>query len=254
MLLKHLPKFFIPANFKTARFLRVEDCKTWHHYPWQHSGMHTYQHFKLLTIMNERMVQAWLAEQTNFHQKLSLYRDAVAVHLRCSDNLNNNVERYGLIPFSDIKRILEDIYTAQNKPSPVVIYSDTHLKSFNGEVCTRSLLELEEMIGNLPGYSSSDLTKLKTSAAETYVLLHTSRYTICSLSTFCFYAAGFSSLSHAFIPDDRQSFLHLPQFGLPNTTFFKTQMLRPKEAEPIQDFMVRLQTSSSPSSKGSQPP
>lgn len=239
-MLKSLPKFVIPLVIRDA--LTSDLCNSIPEWPWESTSPYFFRNIPILSIINNAMVSSYHQKtQSLNHQRRDIPRllsNSLTIHFRCSDNLAHS--SMGLLPYSDYNKTLSMIAkhnqfriavsTAHGDHGikSVVIYTDTNLYKSHGAICTRALAELESLISAHPRLSTLDIIVHRTTTIKTYVMMHLSRFLLCSASTLCFFSA--LGHDHAYIPSGSGIVIKQPNFPFEsNFTFVQTRMIRPRK-------------------------
>lgn len=127
------------------------------------------------------------------------------IHFRCGDNLFNN--DYGLYPFSVYKKLLLQIASEKKAAFWIVTDSSINFRPVGG-FCWKIVGHLKELVLSVHPNAVVDIRY--DDVVETYSMMHLADTLICSISTFCFYAAYGSIRS--FLPIDT------PLLGFPNAS------------------------------------
>jgi hypothetical protein len=219
--LRHLPVLFIPsqqinASFEDATKIGRHDsgkCDSIYIWPWESSEAHMWRQYPLIAHLQATMVQRYVQSLSHQPEKHRLYttdlEDTIALHFRCGDNLKHT--NMGLLSMAMYRDLFNHLLLATTTPTSsssssstekkkkkklptkhrVLIYTDTQRdNSEHGEICSQALNQLETFIQHEYSHSISTVKVMwQSSALDAFVSLQQAKKVICSISTFCFFAA-----------------------------------------------------------------
>ena len=189
----HLPRLFIPHHL-SSNAMTLTKCDTLPEWPWESPKSNTWNTIKALNNISDHMMTSYA--KANIPEKVytSNLSDSVGIHFRCGDNLDH--PSYGVIGLKTYGEIFSEFRRHLNtKTGKVIVYTDVNRHGKNGHICWSLLGELANAISKqwLPGIN---VEIHSTAFSHSFTMLHFSKITVCSVSTFCFYSTFGSKLSY----------------------------------------------------------
>jgi hypothetical protein len=158
--------------------------------PWDNAASLFWSNARMVSMVNRMMIENYLNHFKVLKNVENEMKSALSIHYRCRDNIISDI--YGIFPFSVYRQLLSRAVSfndnSMNNISKIIIFSDAKQSEAYGTVCWSLLGLLRDHISNLPQFSSSRIDIVYSNPSLSFTMLHYSKITLCSVSTYCFYS------------------------------------------------------------------
>lgn len=237
-LLHFIPELLLPINIINDKYT-VRACDSIAKWPWESPSAHMWRKWSAVGTLNHAMVLHYLRHQASNSNNIdtvklgdvsvSSLKHALVVHVRCGDNLYHT--NMGLLSMHFYHRAITHIipkHTLGSDLKEVLIFTDANFDSTeNGALCKAAIEQLTTTLQSAANINNRIPLRIANAGAhEAYVSLQMAKAVICSISTFCFFAAA-GNQGTVILPTGTLFSVQPPSTGLQGVTTMSTMFYRP---------------------------